>query len=199
MKAQHFHYDILKVYNLSKLEEYREHRRLRVFAEKGCVCVECGIEGTIVALGKDKGGNLHLDVYTDDFYPLTVDHILPRSKGGSDELDNLQPMCCICNWSKGNGDKPANLGKRKYKYEEDIPKVDTLPKFNQFLYTKKNIQIGDIVYRKAGSRGNKIRKLGVVDKFCINPHTGKESLMIEGNNNSMYNLNCVYKIKEEEI
>lgn len=32
---------------------------------------------------------------------LTVDHIMPWSKGGSDDLDNLQTLCGTCNSSKG--------------------------------------------------------------------------------------------------
>lgn len=34
--------------------------------------------------------------------PFTIDHILPRSKGGSDELDNLTISCVSCNLSKGD-------------------------------------------------------------------------------------------------
>lgn len=33
--------------------------------------------------------------------PLEVDHIVPVSKGGSDELDNLQTLCFECNRGKG--------------------------------------------------------------------------------------------------
>lgn len=33
---------------------------------------------------------------------LEVDHIIPKSKGGSDGLYNLQPMCRRCNRSKSN-------------------------------------------------------------------------------------------------
>lgn len=34
---------------------------------------------------------------------VDIDHILPQSCGGGDDLDNLQCMCKSCNRSKGNG------------------------------------------------------------------------------------------------
>ncbi|MBQ0013353.1 MAG: HNH endonuclease [Proteobacteria bacterium] len=37
-------------------------------------------------------------ISTDD---LTIDHIYPKSKGGSDDITNLQPMHRICNETKG--------------------------------------------------------------------------------------------------
>ena len=37
---------------------------------------------------------------------LTLDHIIPISKGGKTELNNLQTMCKRCNKMKGNGTNP---------------------------------------------------------------------------------------------
>ncbi|MXX47440.1 MAG: HNH endonuclease [Chloroflexi bacterium] len=33
---------------------------------------------------------------------LTVDHIIARSTGGDDHIDNLQPLCGHCNSVKGD-------------------------------------------------------------------------------------------------
>jgi len=37
-----------------------------------------------------------------DRLTLEIDHVKPRSLGGSDDLDNLQVLCSFCNNTKGN-------------------------------------------------------------------------------------------------
>ena len=80
---------------------YGEHRRLRVFAQKGCVCVTCGRVGTKLLETEGQKGDIHIDLYTEDLILMTIDHVTPKVKGGSDDMDNLEPMCSLCNWHKG--------------------------------------------------------------------------------------------------
>lgn len=44
-----------------------------------------------------------------DEMKMEVDHILPWSRGGTDTLDNLQPLCKPCNRAKGNMMSQAEL------------------------------------------------------------------------------------------
>lgn len=66
--------------DLGELPNYRTHRH-RLYGEQEGVCVGC---------------NTHFP-----FRVMDVDHILPRSRGGTDHPDNLQLLCSGCNRSKG--------------------------------------------------------------------------------------------------
>jgi hypothetical protein len=85
---------------LLKAKEAAEQRirvmpaqRWRVFQRDGWKCVSCG-----------RG--------SEDDVILHVDHIVPRSKGGKDELDNYQTLCHLCNIGKSNRDE-TDLRKSK--------------------------------------------------------------------------------------
>lgn len=90
--------------------QYHDHKRLTVFANKGRVCVRCGREGVLLLRMVGKAGDVHIDLYTDDFILMTVDHITPRtlcrklgwSKEETEALSNKQPMCDPCNNKKSD-------------------------------------------------------------------------------------------------
>ena len=76
--------DIPKRTDVGKLPPYRTHRHTLYGKQEGH-CKGCGI---------------HFP-----FRNLTVDHIVARSKGGTDHLDNLQLLCGACNSKKGTMDQ----------------------------------------------------------------------------------------------
>lgn len=82
-------------------------RRAKVFHKKGVICVNCGVEGMYFALEKDKGGGIHLDLYGlihEEEVLITIDHIVPKSKGGLNKIINFQTMCKLCNEMKADSD-----------------------------------------------------------------------------------------------
>jgi 5-methylcytosine-specific restriction endonuclease McrA len=98
-------YAFHELLDLAQLDtKYATHRRLRVFHHKGRKCVKtgCSKEGIYLIKAKNHAGGFHVDLYTADFELMTIDHIQPKSKGGNDSLENLQPMCHTCNAHKAD-------------------------------------------------------------------------------------------------
>ncbi|MDE2777639.1 MAG: DNA methyltransferase [Chloroflexota bacterium] len=67
--------------DLGALPNYRSHRH-RLYGEQEGVCLGC---------------DTHFP-----FKVMEVDHILPKSRGGTDHAENLQLLCTHCNKSKGS-------------------------------------------------------------------------------------------------
>lgn len=181
MRAQFFHYKILEIKPIEALHEFKDHRRLTVFYHKGIECVNCGRKATQIALG-EKNGNLHWDLYDDSFYPLTVDHIVPKCRGGGEELENKQPMCFGCNQKKGSklpGKGVPNL----YSCIGDSCKYPRLQASNMIRTAPK---IGETIWTKGKSY---FENRGVVEEIVINPYTGRQAARV---GTSMYHISAIY-------
>ena len=73
--------DIPRRTDLGKLPSYKTHKH-QLFGRQEGLCAGCQIAFP--------------------FRNMTIDHIVPQSKGGTDHIDNLQLLCGACNSLKGN-------------------------------------------------------------------------------------------------
>lgn len=77
-------------------------QRVNCLIQLGTKCVRCPREGVKFLMTIDNPGSLHFDLYDNYNNLMNIDHILPKSKGGKDEIDNYQLMCEECNSKKGS-------------------------------------------------------------------------------------------------
>lgn len=85
-------------YRLLETDPVPDNLRFQVLKESGGRCALCGI--------------------TKNESPLDVDHVIPRSRGGSNDYTNLQVLCAKCNRTKRDKDttdfrKPLPADKAK--------------------------------------------------------------------------------------
>lgn len=78
--------------DIGKLPPYKSHKR---------------------TLFGEQEGKCNLCKYTFPFANFTIDHIVPKSKGGQDNKENLQLLCNACNSIKGTGTNEEALAKIK--------------------------------------------------------------------------------------
>ncbi len=85
--------------------------RYKTFKFKGLACVVpgCGLVGSFFAKEMGTGSKIisyHMNLYALDGdgneVLMTKDHIIPKSKGGKDFIENYQTMCTVHNCEKGN-------------------------------------------------------------------------------------------------
>ena len=81
---------------------YKDSWRYRTFYQKGLRCACCGRIGSYFKLKADSKNleRAHFNLFSEDGTLMTKDHIIPRSKGGPDCIENFQTMCEECNKKK---------------------------------------------------------------------------------------------------
>ena len=95
------------------------------------ICVACGLIGVKMVLDINPGDQSpHFNLYGVEngrTVLMTKDHILAKSKGGTDDLSNYQTMCCTCNNLKGAYDltlDDVRELRRIYDNEEKLPRKE---------------------------------------------------------------------------
>lgn len=75
-----------------------KRERRDIIREANFTCEECGIVGWEVKYG----GSTYCYPTPVDRVWLSIDHIIPKSKGGTGERSNLRCICTRCNTKKGS-------------------------------------------------------------------------------------------------
>lgn len=81
------------------------YNRLKITTLEQTACRFCGAIPEYVIKYRDNGGGVHCDPYFIRGRKLimsTVDHILPKSLGGRNTIENYRPLCATCNTNRGN-------------------------------------------------------------------------------------------------
>ncbi len=81
--------------------------RYHVFKDSQ-TCIACGLTGTHLLLDLNPtDSSPHFNLYGEEegrLVLMTKDHLVPKSRGGSDDLSNLKTCCAICNNLKADFD-----------------------------------------------------------------------------------------------
>lgn len=78
-------------------KKIKHHYRIFIYKRDNFSCIKCGI----IAKNIPEQYNGKNTLLCDDGRWLELDHIIPLSKKGLDNINNLQTLCNICNCKKG--------------------------------------------------------------------------------------------------
>jgi hypothetical protein len=177
--------------------------KYHVHIKNNFTCISCGMQGVVYRKEADyhkyrnqsyDNTKFHLNLYGIDskgkYHLMTIDHIIPKSIGGQNELINYQCMCESCNKEKGNdfniilelsnGEDLVLQGLSKSKYKSHKKKMkrfsrgyyggsnNTIKKYvNDILKSTKIAQLL-LLASKEGYVRDTIIKLGLYDHERFN-------------------------------
>jgi hypothetical protein len=119
--------------------------RYMVF-QRDLACAWCGLTGHFFLLQAgedDPKGRGHFNLFAEENGKLVMfskDHVIPKSWGGKETLENMQTMCTTCNWIKGA---------RADEHSEDETGAFRMPLHHEIGQDK--ITIRDLLYKARNS------------------------------------------------
>lgn len=110
----------------------RQEKRLAIYIRDNFICMHCGLDLRNIQPG--------------DGIRIELDHVIPASKGGSNQGNNLITSCSACNAQRGNKD-----------IEEVHPLLSQRVHIERALNTPLNIHLAKQILseRKAARQGEK--------------------------------------------
>lgn len=90
------------VFGINRLNRYKQRSNLKFFIKNGTECVKCKEKAEFIIITRCKSGYEIPRLFTKYMYMMTIDHIVPRSLGGTNNPRNKQTMCSFCNQNKGD-------------------------------------------------------------------------------------------------
>lgn len=125
-----------------------ESLRMQTYS-KGISCVHCGRMGHYFAVERHRSSTskFHLNLYhlskDNKEVMITSDHIISKANGGSNKLENRQPMCSFCNNAKGAYDsvEQGRIAKQTIIERNQYSKLNKI--LLSMLYCRKKISEGD--------------------------------------------------------
>lgn len=132
-----------EVIKVSKKSNSSFNRIYQMSKEHGLKCSCCGVQPKFVSYTKLNG----LQLIISGTNSLTLDHIIPQSKGGSSTLENLTIMCRNCNVKKSD-----NLDENLVKFYD----LDTV--YHNLVFKFKNVkdELINLISRMKDFFGKKI-------------------------------------------
>ena len=118
-------------------------------------------------------------------------HVIPFSKGGEDNIDNLRPICRECNLSMGT----MNLDEFKEKYGFNAPKEDEVSIQEEIFKLDKEHQILETSIEESQSCNEKLDECNKEHKIFQEEYNG----LIKINTTKLDKLKEEYEIALEEL
>lgn len=155
---------------LVKMDSSRYH-----LFKKSRQCVICGLEGNRMILEMNQNDSApHFNLYAEEngrLVLMTKDHIVPKSKGGSEDLENFRVMCHTCNNLRGNYDLTLDqirYLRTIYNNEAKLPRKELREILNE---AREQLQAQN-QEQNDNERGNPPESSGSCDTICAESAAG---------------------------